>query len=206
LHSVERLIPVLEKAPLVPHAGFSFRVIADRWRASPLSAIGAFERGGRFNAPRMFPVLYSADSQLTALLEVEALFLDAKERLRGVPRNPDLILTLDCTLLRVLDLTVENLYADLGTSHEELISNTPSRFIANARNEETPTQQLGQACFRSGKISALKVPSAVNPQGYCLDILIESLVVGERVAVLDQNGLLQAEVTGLIPKPIGLKL
>jgi len=150
----------------------------------------------------MFPILYSADSQLTALLEVEALFVDAEDRLRGAPRNPDLILTLECTLLRVLDLTVSNLYADLGTSHEELVSNTPSRFLSNARNQETPTQQLGQACFRSGRISALKVPSAVNPKGYCLDILIESLVVGERVALLDQNGLLQAEVAGWIPKPI----
>jgi RES domain-containing protein len=202
LHSIERLIPLLEKAPLVSFSGFSFRVIADRWRADPLSAIGAFERGGRFNAPRMFPILYSADSQLTALLEVEALFVDAEDRLRGAPRNPDLILTLDCTLLRVLDLTVANLYADLGTSYEELVSNTPSRFLSNARNQETPTQQLGQACFRSGRISALKVPSAVNPKGYCLDILIESLVVGERVALLDHNGLLQAEVTGWIPKPI----
>ncbi|WP_158819794.1 RES family NAD+ phosphorylase [Granulicella sp. S156] len=202
MHSIERLIPLLEKAPLVSFSGFSFRVIADRWRADPLSAIGAFERGGRFNAPRMFPILYSADSQLTALLEVEALFVDAEDRLRGAPRNPDLILTLDCTLLRVLDLTVANLYADLGTSYEELVSNTPSRFLSNARNQETPTQQLGQACFRSGRISALKVPSAVNPKGYCLDILIESLVVGERVALLDHNGLLQAEVTGWIPKPI----
>jgi len=202
LHSIERLIPLLEKAPLVSFSGFSFRVIADRWRADPLSAIGAFERGGRFNAPHMFPILYSADSQLTALLEVEALFVDGEDRLRGAPRNPDLILTLDCTLLRVLDLTVANLYADLGTSYEELVSNTPSRFLSNARNQETPTQQLGQACFRSGRISALKVPSAVNPKGYCLDILIESLVVGERVALLDQNGLLQAEVTGWIPKPI----
>ena len=202
MHSIERLIPVLEQAPLVSYSGFSFRVIADRWRADPLSAIGAFERGGRFNAPRMFPILYSADSQLTALLEVEALFVDAEDKLRGAPRNPDLILTLECTLLRVLDLTIEDLYADLGTSHEELVSNTPSRFLANARNQETPTQQLGQACFRSGRISALKVPSAVNPNGYCLDILIESLVVGERVGLLDQNGLLQAEVTGWIPKPI----
>ena len=202
MHSIERLIPLLEKAPLVSFSGFSFRVIADRWRADPLSAIGAFERGGRFNAPRVFPILYSADSQLTALLEVEALFVDAEDQLRGAPRNPDLILTLDCTLLRVLDLTVADLYADLGTSHEELISNTPSRFISNARNQETPTQELGQACFRSGRISALKVPSAVNPKGYCLDILIESLVVGERVALLDQNGLLHAEVTGWIPKPI----
>jgi hypothetical protein len=47
--------------------------------------------------------------------------------------------------------------------------------------------------------SALKVPSAANPKGYCLDILLESLVVGERVAILDKSGHLKGEVKGQIP-------
>jgi hypothetical protein len=50
-------------------------------------------------------VLYTADSQFTALQEVEALFLDEAGGLRGVPRNPDLILTLECSLLSTLNLT-----------------------------------------------------------------------------------------------------
>jgi RES domain-containing protein len=199
LHPLERLIPVLERAQLTSYSSFSYRVIADRWRDSPLSAIGAFERGGRYNAPHTFPVLYSADSQMTALLETEALFITADGQLRAVPRDPDLILTLECTLSRVLDLTVPDLYADLGTSGEELVSSTPSRFILNARNEETPTQQLGAACFRSGRISALKVPSAANPQGYCLDILLESLVIGEQLAILDESGHFRGEIKGQIP-------
>ncbi len=138
---------------------------------------------------------------MTALLETEALFRTADGKLRGAPRDPDLILTLECSLLRVLDLTVPDLYPELGTSHDELVSAVPSRFILNARKKLTPTQQLGSACFRSGRISALKVPSAQNAKGYCLDVLIESLVVGERVAILDKSGRLQAEVNGWIPKP-----
>jgi RES domain-containing protein len=202
LHSIEKIIPVLERTPLTPHTEPSYRVIADRWRDNPLSAIGAFERGGRYNAPHTFPVLYAADSQMTALLEAEALFTTADGQLRGVPRDPDLILTLECMLMRVLDLTVPDLYTDLGTSHDELVSPVPSRFILNARKRLTPTQQLGTACFRSGRISALKVPSAQNANGYCLDILIESLVVGERIAILDKSGRLKAEVNGWIPKPL----
>jgi hypothetical protein len=57
------------------------------------------------------------------------------------------------------------------------------------------------ACFRSGRISALKVPSAQNPTGYCLNIFIESLVIGERVAIRDDSGRLKAEINGWIPKP-----
>jgi RES domain-containing protein len=201
LYTIEKIIAVLEHAPLTNHSEPSFRVIADRWRDTPLSAIGAFERGGRYNAPHTFPVLYTADSQVTALLETEALFTTSDGQLRGAPRDPDLILTLECSLFRVLDLTVPDLYSELGTSYDELVSATPSRFILNARKKLTLTQQLGTACFRSGRISALKVPSAQNSKGYCLDILIESLVVGERVALIDKSGRLKAEVNGWIPKP-----
>ena len=190
---------MLERASLVHCTEFSFRVISDRWRDTPLSAIGAFQRGGRYNAPETFPVLYTADSQMTALLEAEALFITGQ--LRGAPRDPDLILTLECDLVRVLDLTVPQLYPNLGTSAEELVSSVPSRFILNAHKRQTSTQQLGMACFRSGRISALKVPSAQNPTGYCLNIFIESLVIGERVAIRDNSGRLKAEINGWIPKP-----
>ncbi len=202
MHSIEKIIAVLEIAPLAPYTEPSYRVIADRWRDDPLSAMGSFERGGRYNAPHTFPMLYTADSQMTALLEAEALFATADGQLRGVPRDPDLILTLECSLLRVLDLTVPDIYPEFGTSYDELVSAGPSRFILNARKKLTPAQQLGTACFRSGRISALKVPSAQNAKGYCLDILTESLVVGERVAILDKSGHLKAEVNGWIPKPL----
>ncbi len=51
------------------------------------------------------------------------------------------------------------------------------------------------------RVSALKIPSAANLKGYCLDILIESFVVGEVVAVLDKSGRLEAEIKGWIPRP-----
>jgi RES domain-containing protein len=201
LHSLERLVRVLERSPLTPYAGFAYRVIADKWRESPLSAIGAVQRGGRYNAPNAFPVLYSADSQMTAMLEADALFLTSDGRLEGVPRNPDLVLTIRCDLLRVLDLTVPDFYDDLGTTREELVSTTPSRFILNARGEETPTQQLGSACSYSGSVSALKVPSVAHPAGFCVDIFLDSLLTGEQISILDESGLIKAKVEGSIPRP-----
>ena len=67
-------------------------------------------------------MLYTADSQFTALREVEALFLDEAGELHGVPRNPDLILTLECSLLSVLDLTETGLLKKLGTSYTSVNS------------------------------------------------------------------------------------
>jgi RES domain-containing protein len=191
----------LERVSLVPYSGFAYRVIADKWRDSPLSAIGSVQRGGRYNAPHTFPVLYSADSQLTAMLEAEALFLTANGQLQGAPRDPDLVLTIRCNLLRVLDLTTDGFYDDLGTAYEELVSSSPSRFILNARGEATPTQRLGSACSYSGNISALKVPSAAHPSGFCLNILLDSLVTQEEISILDGSGRLTARAQGAIPWP-----
>jgi len=113
LHSSDRLIRALENAPVAPFSGFLYRIIADRWRDSPLSAIGSLRSGGRYNAPNTFPVLYCADSQMTAMLEVEALFTTADGQLKGAPRDPDLVLSLRCELIRVLDLTVDDFYREL---------------------------------------------------------------------------------------------
>lgn len=201
MHTLDRLIRALENAPVAPFSGFVYRAIAERWRDSPLSAIGSVRTRGRYNIPNSFPVLYCADSQMTALLEVQALFATADGRLQGVPRNPDLVLSIRCELARVLDLTVDTFYRELGTTREELVSFTPSRFILNARGEETPTQRLGAACSFSGRISALKVPSAANEAGFCIDMFQDSLLVNETVSILDDSGRISAFIQGVIPRP-----
>ena len=71
----------------------------------------------------------------------------------------------------------------------------------NARGDETPTQSLGAACSFSGRVSALKVPSAAHKEGYCLDILPDSLLVGERLAIHDQSGRIVEQIEGVIPVP-----
>ncbi len=206
MHSPDRLLRALENVPVEPFSGFVYRIIAERHRDSPLSAIGSVRSGGRYNAPNTFPVLYCADSQMTAMLEVEALFATADGQLTGAPRDPDLVLSLRCNLARVLDLTDEHLYRELGTTRYELVSLTPSRFILNAHGQATPTQTLGAACSFSGHVSALKVPSAAHSSGYCLNILPDSLLVGEQVNILDESGRISAQIDGAIPVPVAARI
>lgn len=137
---------------------------------------------------------------MTAMLEVEALFTTADGQLQGTARDPDLVLSLHCELTRVLDLTDRHFDRDLGTNLDELVSLSPSRFVLNARGEETPTQRLGAACSFSGRISALKVPSAANDEGFCIDVFPESLTIGEHVTVLDQSNRIKAKLEGIIPR------
>ena len=201
MHPPDKLLRALEHAPVEPFSGFVYRVIAERWRESPLSTAGSIRVGGRYNVPNTFPVLYCADSQITAMFEVEALFATADGQLRGVARDPDLVLSIRCELARVLDLTDSSFHKELGTTRDELVSLTPSRFMANARGEEVPTQALGAACSFSGRISVLKVPSAAHDEGYCLDIFPDSMLIGEHLSIVDNSGRIAEHIRGVIPVP-----
>jgi RES domain-containing protein len=152
--------------------------------------------GGRYNPPNEFGVLYTCDSQLTAHLEVNALFVDRAGRLVGAPRNPDLMLTLPCELIRVLDLRPPTTQRALGTAVDELISNIPSRHILNPKGQWTPTQILGRACHSAGTISAILAPSAANADGFCLDVFPDRLVKGEGLSILDSEGSLTDTLAG----------
>ncbi len=196
MYSIERLKAILNTAPLVTYSGYSYRVIEDRWRNDPLSAIGALQSGGRYNAPGTFSLLYTANSRITAFKETQALFNTENGQLRDVPRNPELVLTLEVTLLCVLNLTDPDVCTRLGTSREELVSVTPSRFILNAQGKTTPTQDLGAACYLSERISALKIPSAAHSDGYCLNIFPDRLFVGEHIAIRDEHHRLRDEIDG----------
>lgn len=196
MFAVDRLKAALAVAPLTSFSGHSYRIIEELWRHDPLSAIGAFENGGRYNPPKEFAVLYTAGSRITALRETLALFDTDDGTLADAPRNPELLLTLEIALHAVLDLTRPDLFAQLGTSREELVSATPSRFILNSRGETTPTQILGTACHASERISALKVPSAAHPDGYCLDVFPDRLFTGEYVRIRDEHHRLRDEILG----------
>jgi RES domain-containing protein len=152
--------------------------------------------GGRYNPPNEFGVLYTCDSQLTASLEVNALFVDQAGRLVGAPRNPDLMLTLTCELLRVMDLRSRATQQAFGTTVDELMSNVPSRHILNPKGQLTPTQILGKACYNAGMVSAVIAPSAANADGFCVDIFPERLVKGEFLSILDSDGSLTDSLTG----------
>jgi hypothetical protein len=47
----------------------------------------------------------------------------------------------------------------------------------------------------------MKVPSAANLDGYCLDILPDSLLVGEGVTILDDTERIKVTINGFIPTP-----
>jgi RES domain-containing protein len=196
LHNFPDLLRAVEEVPLICFSGFVYRIVPYKYRDSLLSSVGARINGGRYNPPNEFGILYTCDSQMTANLEVNALFVDQAGRLVGAPRNPDLMLTLSCELLRVMDLRCTTTQQAFGTTVNELISNIPSRHIHNPKRELTPTQMLGRACYKAGTVSAIIAPSAANADGFCLDIFPDRLVTGESLSILDSDGSLTDTVAG----------
>ncbi len=124
-----------------------------RYHESMLSGIGARHFDGRFHVQGVAPALYFAESPLTALLEVEALFGTSADFVVN-RRHPLVLVNVELVIPRaVLDLTsVENL-ALFETSMQEL---TGSWYYDAA----PATQRMGRIAYENGRIVAIRYPSA----------------------------------------------
>jgi len=176
----ESLTAALAKAPPLNFLGHTYRVIDDEFRTDPLSGIGSVLKGGRYNSPHTFEALYTSDSRVTALHEVAALFGDV-----DAPRSPELILTVDVRLTRVLDLTDEIVCKLLGIATDDLAA----PFLEDQlRGGEAATQRLERLIFTLRRFSALRVPSAARVGAENLVILPARLGRGELVRLHDERG------------------
>lgn len=180
MHDDAPLATELERIAPSEFHGYTYRIIDDEFRTDPLSGIGSVIKGGRYNAPGLFEALYSSDSRITALYEIDALFGDV-----DVPHSPELMLTLDVRLSRVLDLTDNTLRDALGATLEELLAPYLQDQLVSG---EAATQQLGRLAFASKKFSALRVPSAARPEARNLVIFPARFASNEQVRLYDERG------------------
>ncbi len=166
-----------------------FRVIHAKYAATALSAVGSYHFGGRYNPADAFEVLYLADSPVTALEEVEAL-LRTDSDLQGVKGPPRIVLSVECTLQRVLQLRDKALRT-LGLTVEEVIA--PWR--EDLRRNQTPvTHVIGRVSFERGDVEALLVPSAKNPATLNLAVFPDRLLEGSSLRVFDDSGIIDTRL------------
>lgn len=126
----------------------------------PRSGAGARRRGGRFNPPDSFPVLYLALSPATAAAE-----LHRGAEAMGLPTSavlPRELYRYDVDLTTVLDLRDEATRQALEVTIDELLAADRSR-----------STQLGAAAAARG-IQALICPSATGV-GYVVAVFVENL-------------------------------
>lgn len=188
----KRLADKVAGLATLPFTASTYRLVHARYADTALASIGSYRFGGRYNPAAAFEVLYLADSPLTALQEVE-LLIRRDERLFAVKGSPRILLAVDVTLSRVLDLTADNVQKALNTNVQEL---TGSWLAMNAGGHVAPTQRLGQVCHENGQIEALKAPSARDPQASNLAVFPDRLVKTSRLRVFDREGFIDAQLSG----------
>lgn len=132
-----------------------------------LSGEGARVRGGRWNPPGRFPVLYTASDPGVAAAEIGRTaerYGVAVESL--LPRN---LTTIRVSLVRVLDLT-----------EDSVLTLVPLPLAAASDDDLRLCQAVGDAAHYLG-FEAILAPSAAAPGGTTLAIFVNSL--GARSAI-----------------------
>jgi RES domain-containing protein len=165
-------------------------------RPQPLWPKGPTFQGARFTPQGSFGSIYLASDAITALLEVEAVFLSSDESF--VPRKtpPWAVFGVDGYLERVLDLTNPEVLERLHTSLSELTGNwlVPQARFVQGKGLMPPTQLLGKMAFQSGRIHGIRYLSAKHTgQGVNLIVFSDRLVAkgASYLEVYDPHGLIR---------------
>jgi len=142
-----------------------------------LSGVGARQRGGRWNPPGV-SALYGSTTDATALEESKA-----NDRYYGiVNRSPRLVVAVEATLHRVLDLTSAAVRRQLGVTATELMAEDWRKLLEAGR--ESFTQALGRAAFQA-EASGILARSAARASGVNVVVFPGNLRAAESLAVLE---------------------
>jgi RES domain-containing protein len=182
--------------------GFYSRLVALRHLsgASPQQApgrkvlwgLGSKLYGGRFTPKGAFEAIYLSEDPVTAMAEVNRIFDSARAPIRLTAQPPQVLITVEGVLHRVLDLTVSGIQWALGTNLQELVG--AWRHI-QATGGEAPTQMLGRVCHRSERFEAIRFPSSKNPpNGVCIAVFTDRLRAPSLIKVFDPHGLLAEQL------------
>lgn len=185
--------------PTTPEIGVWYRAIPIRHLATALSSAHTKGTTSRYNAgpllspDRQFEILYFACDHQTALFECRALY-GTPHRPGGVVANPAIaaaILNVSVRLQTICDLTVQNsAQMPLGTTAQELTGDWEGYQLRNSETLVTapigsaPTQELGEALFRTG-IEGFRSLSARVPYNFALIVFPENLRRGSQIIFSD---------------------
>lgn len=147
--------------PRASYHGSGYRHQAPEF--NPLSGEGARRKGGRFNPPDSFSVLYLCSTRACAAAE----FTRAGSRLVIGPEGllPRHLYRYEVRLDQVIDLTRNENLAQLGVSQSDLIG-----------EDLSITQSIGVGAYSLG-VQAIRSPSAAG-RDHVLALLIENVGSG----------------------------
>lgn len=150
----------IRTAPAQRYRGLAYRHVGEAYSDRPLSGLGSYRRGGRFNPPESFPVLYLCTTYACVTEEfwrrIKVAGTDPGDLL------PRVVYEYEVNLEAVLDLTDDSTLRHLRVGVGELIS-----------RDRSLTQQIGDSASASGLYQAILSYSATG--------------VDEVLAILDEG-------------------
>jgi RES domain-containing protein len=159
---------------------------------NPLFSHGPVQRGGRFTPKGGNPALYAAEEPAMALAEANQV--EAALNAIGAPTgpiSPTVVYSFDVELPCVLDLADSATRASLQIADGEVEG--PWEQL-QARRETVPTQELGRWVVETGRFTAIRFVSAVQPGGHCMAVFTDLIVAPAYVRVYDQYRSLQGQL------------
>ncbi len=160
----------------------------------PLYSRGSVDHGGRYTPRGSMETLYMAEDPTTAYMEVDRAYKKAEGLNRdAVPPTAPPIILFQCSVYieAILDLTLPEVQAALGTNEEELTR--PWRLLQK-RGGMPPTQTLGRLAFDSGRFQSIRAPSGRSRGGVCLAVFTGRITAPSFVEVYDPYGQLSARL------------
>ena len=115
--TVKAFTRILRSTQSNPLEGTAFRAVQEKYRESPLSAVGSIRVGGRYNPKGLFEALYLAETAQSALSEV-AFGITSGGKFINTPHSPYIVLSITFFLQKVLQL--EGQLTRLGLFPEQL--------------------------------------------------------------------------------------
>ncbi len=168
------LSAALETAPLFIFERHVYRNSDASYSSSILSGEGALDAPARYHVPGVCATLYLAQDVDLSLLETNAILRspDKSGLFTSAPFAPRTLVTVNARIEAVLDLCAPEIRRLLHTSVDELIAPWTPYY---ADETTAPTQELGIAAFRTGRVTALRAPSFKDPSRWNLIVFPERL-------------------------------
>ncbi|HSG40228.1 MAG TPA: RES family NAD+ phosphorylase [Thermoanaerobaculia bacterium] len=185
-----------DEVAVAPETGTWYRALQTRFIYSALATTHTETAESRFNIAGPgspgFEILYLAENQFVALLEVQAIFGSASRPAALVP-NPQstwTTLNVSVSLQHVADLTDPSFQDSLGITAQELTGDWRGYRIRGADTTVkaptglAPTQVLGAALHALPKLEGFKTLSSKAPYNQILVVFPKKLKQGSKISWL----------------------
>ena len=167
----DRILEAMKGCRAVPWDGIAYRCTPKRYAFTlkVIDGLGSLERGGRWNPPEAFRVVYTSLDEWTALCEVIGKYGHYNIPPSAARPEPEVrvITPIGFQLQSILPLTDPEILSILGLTIERLVYEPWQKIQKSGR--EAITQATGRAAWALG-FEGILAPSAVLDHGVNLAV------------------------------------